>query len=37
VDHSSQTFVVGPDGKLMELLPLGVPTEQVVAAVRKLL
>lgn len=37
VDHSSQTFVVGPDGKLMDLLPLGVPTEQVVAAVRGLL
>jgi protein SCO1/2 len=37
VDHSSQTFVVGPDGKLMELLPLGIATEQVVAAVRKLL
>lgn len=37
VDHSSQTFVVGPDGRLMDLLPLGVPTEQVVAAVRKLL
>ncbi len=37
VDHSSQTFVVGPDGKLMDLLPLGVPTDQVVAAVRKLL
>lgn len=37
VDHSSQTFVVGPDGKLMELLPLGVDTDKVVAAVRKLL
>ena len=37
VDHGSQTFVVGPDGKLMGLLPLGVPTDQVVAAVRKLL
>ncbi len=37
VDHSSQTFVVGPDGKLMELLPLGVSGEQVAAAVRKLL
>ena len=29
--------LVGPDGKLMDLLPLGVPTDQVVAAVRKLL
>lgn len=37
VDHSSQTFVIGPDGKLMELLPLGVATDQVVAVVRKLL
>jgi protein SCO1/2 len=37
VDHSSQTYVVGPDGKLMELLPLGIPTDKVVAAVRKLL
>ncbi len=37
VDHGSQTFVVGPDGKLMGLLPLGVLTDQVVAAVRKLL
>ena len=37
VDHSSQTFVIGPDGKLMELLPLGVATDKVVAVVRKLL
>jgi len=37
VDHSSQTFVIGPDGKLDELLPLGVDTGKVVAAVRKLL
>jgi protein SCO1/2 len=37
VDHSSQTFVIGPDGKLMELLPLGVDTDKVVAALRKLL
>jgi len=37
VDHSSQTFVIGPDGKLMELLPLGAETGKVVAAVRKLL
>jgi hypothetical protein len=29
--------VVGSDGKLMELLPLGIPTDKVVAAVRKLL
>lgn len=37
VDHSSQTFVIGPDGKLMELLPLGVDTGKVAATVRKLL
>ena len=37
VDHSSQTYVVGPDGKLMDMLPLGIPTDKVVAAVRKLL
>ncbi|MDK9715433.1 MAG: SCO family protein [Sulfuritalea sp.] len=37
VDHSSQTFVIGPDGKVAELLPMGVPTEKVVATVRKLL
>jgi protein SCO1/2 len=37
VDHSSQTFVIGPDGKLMELLPLGVATDKVLATVRKLL
>jgi protein SCO1 len=37
VDHSSQTFVIGPDGKLMELLPLGVATDKVVATVRRLL
>ena len=37
VDHSSQTFVIGPDGKLAELLPLGVATDKVVATVRKLL
>jgi protein SCO1/2 len=37
VDHSSQTFVIGPDGKLMELLPLGVATDKVVATVRGLL
>ncbi len=37
VDHSSQTFVIGPDGQVAELLPLGVATDKVVAAVRKLL
>jgi protein SCO1/2 len=37
VDHSSFTYVIGPDGKLAEMLPLGVPTDKVVATVRKLL
>ncbi len=37
VDHSSQTFVIGPDGKLADVLPLGVATDKVVASVRKLL
>jgi protein SCO1/2 len=37
VDHSSQTFVIGPDGQVAELLPLGVATDKVVATVRKLL
>jgi protein SCO1/2 len=37
VDHSSQTFVIGPDGQVAELLPQGVATDKVVAAVRKLL
>ncbi len=37
VDHSSQTYVVGPDGKVAELLSLGVATDKVVATVRKLL
>jgi protein SCO1/2 len=37
VDHSSQTYVIGPDGKVAELLPLGVATDKVVAIVRKLL
>lgn len=37
VDHSSQTFVIGPDGKVAELLPMGVATDKVVTAIRKLL
>jgi protein SCO1/2 len=38
VDHSSPDLSWSiADGKLMDLLPLGVPTDQVVAAVRKLL
>ncbi|MDK9702281.1 MAG: SCO family protein [Sulfuritalea sp.] len=37
VDHSSQTFVIAPDGQVAELLPLGVATDKVVTAIRKLL
>lgn len=37
VDHSSFTYVIGPDGKLAEMLPMGVATDKVVATVRKLL
>lgn len=37
VDHGSQTYVVGPDGKVADLLPMGVATDKVVAAVRRLL
>ena len=37
VDHSSLTYVIGPDGKLADMLPLGVTTDKVVATVRKLL
>ncbi len=37
VDHSSQTYLVDPEGQLVEMLPLGTPPEKVAAAVRKLL
>jgi len=37
VDHTTSTYVVGPDGKLASVLELGAPTDKVVAAVRKLL
>jgi protein SCO1/2 len=37
VDHSSQTYVVDRDGRLVEMLPLGTPTEKIASAVRKLL
>ncbi len=36
VDHTTSTYVVGPDGKLASVLELGAPTDKVVAAVRKL-
>lgn len=37
VDHTTSTYVVGPDGKLSSVLELGASTDKVVAAVRKLL
>jgi protein SCO1/2 len=37
VDHSSQTYVVDRDGRLVEMLPLGTPSEKIASAVRKLL
>lgn len=37
VDHSAQTYVVGPDGRLAAVLDLGTPVDTVVASVRKLL
>lgn len=35
VDHTSNTYLVGPDGKLEAILPLGTPTADIAAAVRK--
>lgn len=37
VDHSAQTYVVGPDGKLAAVLQLGAEPATVVATIRKLL
>jgi len=37
VDHTTSTYVVGPDGKLAAVLELGAPTDKIVASVRKLL
>jgi protein SCO1/2 len=35
VDHTSNTYLVGPDGKLAATIPLGTPTVDLVAAIRK--
>lgn len=35
VDHTSHTYLVGPDGKLAATLPLGASTADVVAAIRR--
>ncbi len=37
VDHSAQTYVVGPDGRLAATLYVGTPVDKVVDTVRKLL
>ena len=37
VDHTANTYLVGPDGKLAATISLGTPTADVAAAIRKLL
>ncbi len=37
VDHSSETYVIDPQGKLVERLPHGALPEQILAAIRKYL
>jgi protein SCO1 len=37
VDHSQQTYIVAPDGKLVAVLGYNAPVEKVVDAVKKLL
>ncbi len=37
VDHSSECFVVGPDGRLIARLPHGSPPEKIVAEIRRAL
>ena len=37
VDHSANTYVVGPDGRLAAILAPGATPDQVLAAARKLL
>ncbi len=37
VDHSSETYIIDPQGKLVERLPHGTLPEQILAAVRKYL
>ncbi len=37
VDHSSETYVVDPQGRLVERLPHGTLPEQILAAIRKYL
>lgn len=37
VDHTVSTYVVDPEGKLAAVLELGVPTDKLLATIRKLL
>ena len=37
VDHTANTYLVGPDGKLAATISLGTPTADIAAAIRKLL
>lgn len=37
VDHSAQTYVIGPDGRLATMIDFGSPPDKVVEAVRKYL
>lgn len=35
VDHTSSTYLIDPDGKLVAIIPLGTTTADIVAAIRK--
>jgi protein SCO1/2 len=35
VDHSAHTYLIDPDGRLAVTIPLGTPTADIVAAIRK--
>lgn len=35
VDHTANTYLVGPDGRLAAVIPLGMATTDLVAAIRK--
>jgi protein SCO1 len=35
VDHTANTYLVDPDGSLVSVIPLGTPTADIVAAIRK--
>jgi len=35
VDHTTSTYVIGPDGKLVQVIDLGASSDTIVAAIRK--